>query len=44
MLIEAHGGQMSVQSEAGRGATFTLTLPAEPNALLAHLPAREALA
>jgi len=26
-LVEAHGGQMSVQSEAGRGTTFTFTLP-----------------
>ncbi len=26
MLIEAHGGQMSVQSEVGKGATFTFTL------------------
>jgi signal transduction histidine kinase len=26
-LIEAHGGQISVQSEMGRGTTFTFTLP-----------------
>lgn len=26
-LVEAHGGQISVQSEVGRGATFTFTLP-----------------
>ena len=26
-LVEAHGGHMSVQSEVGRGATFTFTLP-----------------
>ncbi len=26
-LIEAHGGQLSVQSEPGRGSTFTFTLP-----------------
>jgi two-component system, NtrC family, sensor histidine kinase KinB len=26
-LIEAHGGQISVRSEVGRGTTFTLTLP-----------------
>jgi signal transduction histidine kinase len=26
-LVEAHGGQISVQSEAGRGTTFTFTLP-----------------
>jgi PAS domain S-box-containing protein len=26
-LVEAHGGQMCVQSETGRGTTFTFTLP-----------------
>ena len=27
LIIEAHGGQINVQSEHGRGATFTFTLP-----------------
>lgn len=27
-LVEAHGGQISVRSEVGRGTTFTFTLPA----------------
>ena len=33
-IVEAHGGQISVQSQVGRGTTFTFTLPivsVEPN-------------
>ena len=30
-LIEAHGGQISVTSEPGRGSTFTFTLPCTSN-------------
>ncbi|WP_411878195.1 ATP-binding protein [Polaromonas sp. YR568] len=29
-LVEAHGGRIGVQSEPGRGATFTVTLPVSP--------------
>lgn len=38
MLIEAHGGQMSVRSEAGQGATFTFALPVESAVSLAEAP------
>ncbi|HUS12828.1 MAG TPA: HAMP domain-containing sensor histidine kinase, partial [Pyrinomonadaceae bacterium] len=27
-IVEAHGGQISVQSQVGRGTVFTFTLPA----------------
>src|SRR5262249_36001638 len=29
-IIAAHGGRLMVQSEPGRGTTFTITLPREP--------------
>ncbi len=31
-LVEAHGGSISVQSEVGKGTTFTVTLPIKPRA------------
>jgi PAS domain S-box-containing protein len=37
-IIEGHGGSIEVRSEAGQGATFMVTLPAEPTATVTEAP------
>jgi signal transduction histidine kinase len=32
LILQAHGTQLLVQSEEGKGSTFTFTLPLQPSA------------
>ena len=32
-IIERHGGAISVKSEPGKGAVFTMKLPAQPDVI-----------
>jgi signal transduction histidine kinase len=38
-IVEAHGGSIHVESEAGAGATFVLELPVQPSQSLQREPA-----
>jgi signal transduction histidine kinase len=42
-IVEAHGGQLTVQSEVGRGSTFTFTIPIAVPAVEGAARALEAL-
>jgi signal transduction histidine kinase len=41
-IIQAHGGTIDAQSEAGRGTKFTVRLPVAPALVAAHAPDAEA--
>ena len=38
-IVERHDGRIGVQSEAGKGATFTVTLPSPPHSTQPPAPA-----
>ena len=40
-LVQAMGGQIEVQTELGRGSTFTVTLPQDPDPFPGQLPSND---